>query len=160
MDTFHETVSYSLIGIIALPIILFIVKRDIKFLYIVLFSISTNMIHHIIKNYSLNYNYEFTKRPQGATNCNLWANNGNVEGRPGFPSGHVTSTTAFFTSIYLLFPEYQSLAISVGPIYTIFMAYSRMYKKCHTLLQTIAGGFLGYAFPTFIVWILKMCEKK
>jgi len=158
MDIFHETVSYSLVGIIALPVILFITNRDIKFLYIVLFSISTNMIHHIIKNYSLNYNYKFTKRPQGATNCNLWANNGNVEGRPGFPSGHVTSITSFFTSIYLLFPEYQSIVVTVGPIYTLLMAYSRIYKKCHTLLQTVTGGLLGIGFPTFIICLLKMCK--
>ena len=158
MDEFHEAVSYSLIGIISLPIILFIMNRDIRYLYIVLFGLSTNMIHHLIKNYSLNYDYEFTKRPIGATNCNLWANNGNVEGKPGFPSGHVTSITTFFTSIYLLFPEYQSMTLSIGSIYTIFMAYSRMYKKCHTLLQTVTGALLGIGFPTFIIELLKLCK--
>jgi hypothetical protein len=142
MDFFQETVSLSLVGVIALPIFMFIIKRDIRFLYIVLFTLSTNMIHHMIKNESLNYNYEFTKRPIGACNCNLWSNNGNVEGRPGFPSGHVTSLTTFFTSVYLLFPEYQGLSLAVGSVYTIFMAYSRIYKKCHTVLQTICGGLL------------------
>ena len=56
MDYFQESVSLSLVGIIALPIFMFMIKRDIRFLYIILFSLSTNMIHHIIKNYSLNYN--------------------------------------------------------------------------------------------------------
>jgi membrane-associated phospholipid phosphatase len=160
MDYFQESVSLSLVGIIALPIFMFIIKRDIRFLYIVLFGISTNMIHHMIKNISLNYNYEFTKRPIGANNCNLWATNGNVEGRPGFPSGHVTSITTFFTSVYLLFPEYQGLSLAVGSVYTIFMAYSRIYKKCHTVLQTICGGLLGMGFPTFIIWLLNFCNAK
>jgi len=158
MDTFQETVSYSLIGIIAAPIIMFFVKRDIRFLYVVLFGLSTNMIHHIIKNYSLNYDYEFTKRPKGATNCNLWSNNGNVEGKPGFPSGHVTSLTSFFTSIYLLFPEYQEITLPIGAVYTVFMAYSRMYKRCHTLLQTIAGASLGIVFPVVIGYLVKLCK--
>jgi hypothetical protein len=158
MDTFHETVSYSLIGIIAAPIVMFFIKRDIRFLYIVLFGLSTNMIHHIVKNYSLNYDYEFTKRPKGAYNCNLWANNGNVEGKPGFPSGHVTSITTFFTTFYLLFPEYQGITLPVGAVYTVFMAYSRIYKRCHTLLQTVTGALLGIVFPIMIGCLVKLCK--
>jgi membrane-associated phospholipid phosphatase len=158
MDTINEVISYSAIGVIALPLVLFFVKKDIRYLYIILLGTANNMIHNIIKNYSLNYNYEFTKRPQGAYNCNLLANNGNQSGRPGFPSGHVTSITTFFTSIYLLFPEYQTETLTIGSIYTIIMAYSRIYKKCHTLLQTITGALLGVVFPLFIQYLLKFCQ--
>ena len=64
----------------------------------------------MIKYISRKYDYEFLKRPMGAMNCDMFSKNGLVEGKPGFPSGHVTSTVSLFVGIYLLFPEYKNYA--------------------------------------------------
>jgi membrane-associated phospholipid phosphatase len=80
----------------------------------------------------------------------MFSRDGNQEGKPGFPSGHVTTSVTFFTAIALLFPKYRDISIICGIIYSLLMARSRINKKCHTVLQTIAGGVLGVSAPVII----------
>ena len=42
--------------------------------------------------------FDFAKRPQGACECDYNSQKGDVSGRPGFPSGHM-STTSYFVSL-------------------------------------------------------------
>jgi membrane-associated phospholipid phosphatase len=143
MNLVDEVISLSLNGIIIAPFLLYLFGRDNRWLYISLFGFINIQIHDIIKYVSKKYDYKFLKRPIGAMNCDLFSRNGLVEGKPGFPSGHVTSTVSFFVGIYLLFPEYKNFALIGGTMYSILMAISRINKKCHTPLQTIAGATLG-----------------
>ena len=143
MSLVDEAISLSLNGIIVVPFLLYLVGNDNRWLYISLYSFINIQIHDIIKIISKKYNYEFLKRPLGAMNCDAFSRNGLVEGKPGFPSGHVTSTVSLFVGMYLLFPEYKNYALIGGTIYSILMAVSRINKKCHTPLQTIAGATLG-----------------
>jgi membrane-associated phospholipid phosphatase len=139
-----EIISQSLMLIIGAPYLLYIITYDTRWLHVIIYSTLAIIIHDIIKRLSIGSNLEFLKRPQGANNCDLCSKNGDQSGKPGFPSGHLTSTVSFFTSIYLLFPEYRTGSLWVGIIYTLLMAWSRINKKCHTLLQTIAGTVLGF----------------
>jgi membrane-associated phospholipid phosphatase len=138
-----EIISQSLMLIIGAPYFLFFITFDIRWLQVIIYSTIAIFIHDIIKLMSIGSKLEFLKRPQGANNCDICSKNGDQSGKPGFPSGHLTSTVSFFTSIYLLFPEYRMGSLIVGSIYTLLMAWSRIHKKCHTLLQTIAGTVLG-----------------
>jgi membrane-associated phospholipid phosphatase len=143
MSLFDEIISLSLNGIIIFPFIFYFKSYDNRWLYIALYSFLNIQIHDIIKNISVYYDYDFLKRPFGAMNCDMFSRNGLVERQPGFPSGHVTSTVSLFTGIALLFPEYRNYAIVFGIAHTLLMAKSRINKKCHTVVQTIAGAFLG-----------------
>lgn len=143
MSLVDEGISLSLNAIIVAPFLLYLFENDKRWLYISLYSFINIQIHDMIKIISKKYDYKFLKRPIGAMNCDMFSRNGLVEGMPGFPSGHVTSSVSFFVGIFLLFPEYRNYALIGGTIYSILMAISRINKKCHTLLQTIAGATLG-----------------
>lgn len=154
MSLISEVISLSLIPIIATPYILFIISHDKRWLLIALYSFIGVSIHSLIKKISPHQKYKFLQRPFGATNCDLFSRNGSQEGKPGFPSGHVTSIVSFFVSIYLLFPNYRKYTIPFGIIYTILMAISRINKRCHTLLQVICGALLGFIVPNIINLII------
>lgn len=147
---FDEIISQSLFFVLTSPFIFWVFSKDIKWLYIGIFVLIPLQIHSLIKIFSKNYNYEFLKRPPGAANCDLFSRNGNQSGKPGFPSGHMTSTVSFITGIYLFFPDYREWCINYGIIYIILMAMSRMNKKCHTLIQVIAGSILGFLSPIIL----------
>lgn len=147
-----ETISLSLIVIIAIPYIMLIKDKNIKWLYVILSIFIVERIGSTIKH-SKAYDYEFLKRPIGAHNCDLFSRNGLVEGKPGFPSGHVGITVSFFVTVYLLFPEYRKYWY-VGIVWTLLMMWSRISKKCHTLLQTGAGFGLGIVVSIMISKII------
>ena len=152
---FDEIISLSLIILIVIPYIMLIKDMNIKWLYVILSVLIVERLHSIIKEHSKAYDYEFLKRPIGAANCDLFSRNGLVEGQPGFPSGHVGGTVAFFMTVYLLFPEYRKYS-HLGIAWTLLMMWSRINKKCHTLLQTIAGFGLGVIVPVMFDKLIKM----
>ncbi len=143
MSLFDEVISLSLNGIIVSPFFMYIYTKDKRWLHISIYSFINIQIHNIIKKISTKFDYEFLKRPIGARNCDIFSRNGLVEGKPGFPSGHVTSTVSLFVGLALLFPEYRIHAITSGIVYSVLMAISRINKKCHTITQTVAGAGLG-----------------
>jgi len=138
-----EFITQSLIVVIGIPYFLYLLTFDYRWIQVIMYNLIAIFIHDMIKKASIGVDYQFLKRPVGAINCDLCSKNGDQSGKPGFPSGHVTTAASFFTSIYLLFPEYKENAIWAGILYTILMAWSRISKRCHTLLQTIAGTVLG-----------------
>jgi membrane-associated phospholipid phosphatase len=152
---FDEIISLSLIVIIAVPYIMLIKDMNIRWLYVILSIFIVERLQSIIKEHSKAYDYEFLKRPIGAQNCDLFSRNGLVEGQPGFPSGHVGGTVAFFMTVYLLFPEYRKYWY-FAVVWTLLMMWSRISKKCHTLLQTIAGFGLGVIVPVMFSKLIKM----
>jgi membrane-associated phospholipid phosphatase len=92
-----------------------------------------------------------SKRPEDASDCDLFCINGPVGGQPGFPSGHMAMTTSIVTFLYHFNPSPYSL--SAGLLYIVAMAYSRYTKHCHTPIQIIAGTFYGFlcAFTAILV---------
>lgn len=83
-------------------------------------------------------------RPEGAKDCDIFNSDGDVSGNPGFPSGH--SSTATFTVLFFLYNlnkdkiNYSSVVLL---IYLFLVLYSRLYKKCHTQEQILAGVLVG-----------------
>jgi membrane-associated phospholipid phosphatase len=82
-------------------------------------------------------------RPAAAQGCDLFCTGPRVGGKPGFPSGHMATTTAFATSMAFLFPS--PLVIGACLVLVAAMGWSRYAKKCHTLTQIIGGTLYGFA---------------
>lgn len=82
-------------------------------------------------------------RPTGAIGCDAFCRGPAVGGKPGFPSGHMATTTAFATSMAFLFPT--PLVIGSCVALVAAMGWSRYAKKCHTLTQIIGGTLYGFA---------------
>jgi membrane-associated phospholipid phosphatase len=130
-----------------------IYSRDIRWFYTIVILGFVHIIQVGIKYFTKPLNLKWLKRPDEARNCDLFSTNGKVAGQSGFPSGHVSEVTAFFVSIYFLFPQYRNYKY-IGIIWIALMIYSRIAKKCHTFLQTIAGLSLGIAVPLIILKLL------
>lgn len=92
-----------------------------------------------------------SKRPDEAADCDLLCMNGPVGGQPGFPSGHMTMTTAIVTFLYYFFPSTYSL--SAGILYITAMAYSRYKKHCHTPPQILAGTLYGFLCTSIAILV-------
>lgn len=95
---------------------------------------------------SLLEKYPWLKRPEGATNCGCLNGGGDVSGAPGFPSGHMAATS-FILIVMLFFMMKHGMSSWIVGVWVVLqmllVATSRIKKKCHTLLQVIAGSVLG-----------------
>lgn len=101
--------------------------------------------------------FDFAKRPQGACGCDYNSFKGDVSGKPGCPSGHM-STTAYFVMFNLLLltkKNYiktdfnKNFFIGLNMTLLVTMGWARIYKKCHSLIQVVAGTALGASLATY-----------
>lgn len=101
--------------------------------------------------------FDFAKRPQGACGCDYNSQKGDVSGRPGCPSGHM-STTAYFVVYNLLilkntnFIKYsfnKYIFVCGNLLLLVLMGLARYHKKCHNLIQIISGSILGSCLAVF-----------
>jgi membrane-associated phospholipid phosphatase len=107
-------------------------------------------------------NSEWTLRPSGAKECSLLNNEDNSLN--GFPSGHLVTTSFILTAIFMYSFYYTNttkgtksklLFIILSVIYIMLMMYSRVEKRCHTLLQTIAGLVVGFVLGLVYVRVYR-----
>jgi membrane-associated phospholipid phosphatase len=85
--------------------------------------------------------YNLTRRPKGATNCDYLSKIPSKTNAPGLPSGHMTVTSMF--SIVKMLENKSNISIVLHTCIIILMGISRYYKKCHNIVQIIAGTILG-----------------
>ena len=81
-------------------------------------------------------------RPYGAKNCGLFNDCSNKLSKShGFPSGHAQSAANIFILMNLIIknPNHKIIVF----IFTIFISLARIYEKCHTIQQVIAGYIIG-----------------
>lgn len=122
------------------------------YLYIVL------SFERVLKILFSHLSYDILKRPEGALNCGLLNDGGNVAGQCGFPSGHVITTSFYF---YLLFLEnrytkkkykkYNYILFFLIHIPVFLVAYGRIMKNCHNLFQ-VCGGYIFGMFFAFLFY--------
>ena len=128
---------------------LFTLLANIYILYtldpVLIFGSATCLFFHdFIKELTSGWYAPIFKRPDGATNCSLFNTGGLVDHKSGFPSGHVTSVS-FLMNILLLRNKNVSLrTFMMYNVPILIMAYARIMKGCHNLVQVIAGYALGY----------------
>ena len=96
--------------------------------------------------------YTCLKRPTGASACDAWAVGGDVTGAPGFPSGHVAVTAAFWTGAWLLAPAVWRPWVAVAGVAAVaVMGWARTHKRCHTWIQVIAGAMFGVEVSSLMI---------
>jgi membrane-associated phospholipid phosphatase len=135
-----------------------LVLRDRKWFYILLIVFVVNILVTLLKIFLIRFDYGFLHRPgkciDESMTYDILESNFILEGiknkvnsedynMMGFPSMHSTRATAILALTYLFFPKYKKTTMIVAPIYLAFLAWSRMYLDCHTLLQVIAGIIFG-----------------
>jgi membrane-associated phospholipid phosphatase len=83
----------------------------------------------------------WSRRPAGARDCDMWCAGGPVGGAPGFPSGHMSTTTLLVTGMWFLTKAPAVLWIGVPWIGA--MAWARWVKRCHSVVQIVGGALVG-----------------
>jgi membrane-associated phospholipid phosphatase len=87
-------------------------------------------------------------RPAGARDCGALCNGGPSGGRPGFPSGHMTTVTTCVAGLWL--HGRDPFALWLGVPWIAAMAWARWAKKCHNWAQIMGGIALGVAIAAGI----------
>jgi membrane-associated phospholipid phosphatase len=148
-NTVENWISSMAVAYVAIPIFLFVAFQNVLALKITGIILTANGISALLKQLFQNSNKQFLKRPPGAEGCNIQMTE-YQGGNPGFPSGHMATTTAFWTCVWVLVPiHYKQPTIWIGGVLSALMMWSRMKKSCHTALQCVAGALLG-CFVAFV----------
>jgi membrane-associated phospholipid phosphatase len=92
-----------------------------------------------IKQYTIKKfpNSKWIYRPIGAFNCSAISTGGDASGKPGFPSGHMTNIAFIAVSLSLYYKS------NIPLLAILLMAYARIHKKCHNIIQVLAGTLYG-----------------
>lgn len=143
---FFENVSKSFLLIFIIP---FLLGFDNVYYWwflggVLIFDVLIGVI-----KYSLDKNKLIFQRPHGAFACNVLCLPSNDEGKPGFPSGHVASTTMMMVILIRYFQS--SVFTLLASTYISLMALSRYNKKCHNLTQIIWGMLFGLVGATVFI---------
>ena len=120
--------------------------------------LKTFILYHIKK---VTIKYDFSKRPNGAFNCNMFSCGGKPK-TGGMPSGHLTLVTMFMIIISINLYNRNYLTPTIIKIFAgilIFTIIGRYQSHCHTSLQIFAGIFLGILLGIFIYYIEKFIEE-
>lgn len=139
----ENIISSLAIFYVGVPLFLFVAFQNFVTLKVTILILVSDGITALLKLLTQDSNTKWLKRPLAAEGCNLQMT-GRQGGTPGFPSGHLATTTSFWTCMYFLTPtQYRIYIAGTGVILSAAMIWSRMKKSCHTLLQCIAGSLLG-----------------
>lgn len=122
--------------------------------------------------------YDITRRPKGASNCDFFSRKGPLKyGKPGFPSGHMTTVTFFSVFVILLsyhnylkndlqkskniinFIKDKNTLIITNLLLIILTGWARCYKGCHNLFQVLGGFLLGSLYAVIFYFILLKLKK-
>jgi membrane-associated phospholipid phosphatase len=102
------------------------------------------MLFNEFLNHGWHYVFRTQLRPSGASNCNMFNTGGSYKLIPGFPSGHMSHTSTFFTIAFFIYKSKWLLI--VGLLSVLFMGWARLKKQCHTKTQVVAGVIIGVIF--------------
>lgn len=154
MESVANAVSITFtLGIIA-PAVLFL--RSWDFYYIVLLGgiIGANALVMGLKPLvaALFNKAEWPLRPAGARDCDALCNGGASGGRPGFPSGHVTTATLCVVGFWL-YGGRQPWILWLGVPWIVAMSWARWAKQCHNWQQILGGIVFGGVCAMGLHWL-------
>lgn len=156
LNTFENWVSSMAVAYISIPIFVFAAFQNLIALKVSVIIITADGVTAAIKFLTRNSKLPYLKRPKQADGCNLQMT-GKQGGQPGFPSGHMATTTAFWCSVYMIAPQtYRMHILIAGAFFSFLMMWSRMKKSCHTFMQCIAGASVGIAVAFVAMLILNI----
>jgi len=153
-DSLSSMISFMIILPLILPLLFFCITQRAFHLYtwmggLGIIAISEGSKHSLF--------YE-SKRPKGAWDCNLCANDGDQSGKPGMPSTHA-ALSMFFSIVYSMDTVHPLLPMVLFG-YALLIMISRYHKNCHDLTQILMGaslGILGAACFTPIIDLSSSC---
>jgi membrane-associated phospholipid phosphatase len=135
---FLDNISQSFLLVFIIP---FILGFHNKFYWWVLFGALIFDVFIGVVKYLVGNKEAIFQRPQGASACNILCLPSNDEGKPGFPSGHVASTTMMLLVLSYYINDIRFTIFAL--IYILLMGLSRYSKKCHNWTQIINGFIFG-----------------
>lgn len=145
-----DGISTGAIGLAGYPFVALCLQGDPKYAWFAGGVVAVQAICAILKGITKAHfpDVDIFKRPADAFNCSAVNTGGLVGGNPGMPSGHVAAT-----AFVLAYSWWALLSKRVDPLLYLVMsaivislvAASRVAKKCHTVVQTVAGAVLGIA---------------
>ena len=158
---FEEAISIAKVSpllMFATAIMGYLLTYEKTFLLLLLGFSGNTIINYIIKHFIMkpimgNRKYPVIgqgPRPKGAKACGLFDNSKITDIKSfGMPSGHA-QMAGFFTAYSMsklgednVSPSfYTAVGIFLGSS-LIFIMYSRVFSKCHTIQQTVAGALIG-----------------
>ena len=104
--------------------------------------------------------FKGTERPEGAKGTDFFSRGPDQSGKPGFPSGHMSMTSAAcFTIILFLVksnyfenipPLKRALFVILNILVIFIMGWARHIKKCHNLFQICGGTILGSSISSLL----------
>lgn len=114
--------------------------------------------HYLLKMLTTGSKFTMFKRPDGATDCSLFNTGGLVDHKSGFPSGHVASISFLMNLLWLHTIKDNGIS-TIENLYTYvgynipvaLVAYARVMKGCHNILQVTFGYMLGYAIASLML---------
>lgn len=136
-----DAVSVSFILAFLVPTIAWFVQRDPWWLWLLAALFGANAAVVTIKEATRGATATWLKRPAGARGCDAFCVGGAAGGEPGFPSGHMTTVVLVVVGAWLRLR--RSWVLLIGVPWIVAMAWARQAKRCHTLLQVLAGAGLG-----------------
>jgi membrane-associated phospholipid phosphatase len=153
-------VSFSVLVIPFFVVILLIITRNVKWLYIFISEFIIDIFVRLFEIALLKYHNEFLMIPgiciasdnekyisyskKFILQSVAMSEEENEEySKRGFPSNRVVKYVSFIVLVYLFFPKYRKILQVVGPLYGILVMYSRIYLSCHTIFQVLMGAIVG-----------------
>ena len=154
MELVKVTSIYDFISFI--PVLLYVYAIIVLFTeynyFLIIGCLIGHLIHRFIKIMTKDIYPEIFKRPDEARDVNAANTGGYAGNKSGFPSGHTLATS--FVIYYLIFEnndglfEYDSI---MKQIVILLVAYSRVKKKAHKVIQVIAGYIIGLFLAYLII---------
>jgi len=146
MRALWDYVSLGIVGLIAYPVLRLATTGRLVYAVMLLGVALADYATKLVKDVTCDSDVEAFKRPPGATDCDFFCRNGDCEGNPGMPSGHMATTAFTLTFIYLAEDlGNRKLYVAFAVLFLVLMGLARHGKRCHTVLQIVLGAAWGAA---------------
>ena len=153
MESAANAVSLTFTLGVLLPAVFFLGSQDFYYIALLVGVIGANVLVMGVKPLvaALSSEADWTLRPAGARNCDALCDGGASGGRPGFPSGHVTTATMCVAGLWLRGRD--PWALWLGVPWIAAMGWARWAKQCHNWPQITGGVVFGGACALGLHWL-------
>jgi membrane-associated phospholipid phosphatase len=154
-----DVVSLSFLGSFVGPAVAWVATRDTWWLWLLAGLFGANATVAAAKDATrwAGVRSGWLVRPAGARGCDAFCVAGASGGAPGFPSGHMTTVATVVAGAWLGLREKSDgtrlLVVLLGVPWIAAMAWARWAKKCHSVLQILAGVLWGFTVAAAIGWV-------
>ena len=146
MRALWDYVSLGVVGLIAYPVVRLATTTRAVYAVMIVGALLADFATKVVKDLTRDSDVDAFKRPRGATDCDFFCRNGDCEGNPGMPSGHMATTAFVLTFIYLVEDlGNRGAYLAFAAVFLVLMGLARHGKRCHTVLQIILGTAWGGA---------------